>query len=156
MKSVMKMTIREMGARDRTAWSAMRAALWPDETAEELAGGIDEILRTDDAWGFIAETPDGAPIGFAELAIRRYANGCATRPVAFLEGVWVRADVRRQGIGTRLIRHVAASAASRGFREMGSDAEIENRVSHAAHLRWGFAETERVVYFRMDLDALIR
>jgi aminoglycoside 6'-N-acetyltransferase I len=42
--------------------------------------------------------------------------------------------------------------ASRGYRELGSDALIDNSASHAAHRGWGFAETERVVYFRKSLD----
>jgi aminoglycoside 6'-N-acetyltransferase I len=148
----MKITVRVMGPADRAAWAHMRSELWPSETSEELAVGLDEVLRDDDAWGFIAETVEGQPAGFAELAIRKYANGCASRPVPFLEGIWVRPDLRRQGIGARLVAHAAAFAAARGFTEMGSDAEIENHASHAAHRDWGFSETERVVYFRRDLS----
>ena len=148
----MKITVREMGAADRAAWAEMRSALWPEETAQEHASGIDEILGDGDAWGFVAETVDGSPVGFAELAIRKYANGCTARPVPFLEGVWVRAEFRRQGIGARLIAHVGAFAAGRGFHEIGSDTPIENLTSHAAHRSWGFSETERVVYFRKTLS----
>jgi aminoglycoside 6'-N-acetyltransferase I len=142
-----------MGSADRGAWARMRSELWPSETPEEHALGVDEVLRDDDAWGFIAETVEGVPAGFAELAIRKYANGCTSRPVPFLEGIWVRPDLRGRGIGAQLIAHAAAFAAGRGFTEMGSDAEIENHASHAAHRRWGFSETERVVYFRKDLNA---
>jgi aminoglycoside 6'-N-acetyltransferase I len=149
----MNISIRVMGPADRAAWARMRSELWPSEAPEEHAIGVEEILRDDDAWGFIAETADGAPAGFAELAIRKYANGCTSRPVPFLEGIWVRADLRRRGIGAQLIAHVAAFAAARGFAEMGSDSEIENHASHAAHRGWGFSETERVVYFRKDLNA---
>ncbi len=35
---------------------------------------------------------------------------------------------------------------------MGSDTEIENGASQAAHSAWGFCETERVVYFRKLLS----
>ena len=45
-----------------------------------------------------------------------------------------------------------ASWRARGFREIGSDALLDNRASHAAHAGWGFAETERVVYFRKVLE----
>lgn len=147
----MQVTIREMGAADRAVWADMRTALWPGDTAETHARELAEMLVSDDAWGFLAETADGAAVGFAELAIRKYANGCTVRPVPFLEGIWVRPEFRRRGIGARLIAHVGAFAAARGFRELGSDAEIDNRMSHAAHRRWGFAETERVVYFRKVL-----
>ncbi len=152
----MEFTVREMGAHDRIAWAQMRSALWPDETAEAHEKGIDEILGCDGTWGFIAETVDGAAVGFAELAIRKYANGCETRPVPFLEGVWVNALFRRQGISARLIAHIEAFLAARGFREIGSDTQIDNRPSQAAHVAWGFSETERVMYFRKTLNASVR
>jgi aminoglycoside 6'-N-acetyltransferase I len=148
----MKVTIREMGVADRPAWAEMRGALWPEDTVQTHASDVDEILRDDDVWGFVAETADGAPAGFVELAIRKYANGCTARPVPFLEGIWVRAEFRRRGIGARLIAHVEAFAAARGFEEIGSDTGLENRASHAAHRSWGFFETERVVYFRKALQ----
>jgi len=145
-----------MTASDRAAWAEMRASLWPEDSISAHAEDIDGFIRADDAWGFIAETKDGAPVGFAELAIRKYANGCTTRPVPFLEGIWVRAEFRRQGVGTRLLQHIEAFAAERGFREIGSDARIENRVALASHLGWGFSETERVVYFRKALNPRVR
>jgi len=86
--------------------------------------------------------------GFAEVAVRKYANGCDTRPVAFLEGISVKPELRRRGIGASLIRHAEALLAERGFRELRSDTYIDDRQSQAAHLAWGFSETERVVYFR--------
>jgi aminoglycoside 6'-N-acetyltransferase I len=142
--------VRVMEASDRLAWAEMRAALWPEETAQEHAHGIDDVLRSDRAWGFIAEA-DGMPAGFAELAIRDYANGCASRPVPFLEGIFVREGFRRRAVGARLIAYVEAFVAALGFTEIGSDAEITNSASHAAHRGWGFVETERVVYFRKVL-----
>jgi aminoglycoside 6'-N-acetyltransferase I len=151
-KHPIDLRIRVMEARDRLAWAEMRAALWPEESAAEHAHGIDDVLRSDRAWGFIAEA-DGTPAGFAELAIRDYANGCTSRPVPFLEGIFVRKEFRRRGIGTRLVARVEQFAAARGFTEIGSDAEIANLASHAAHHSWGFAETERVVYFRKVLGA---
>jgi aminoglycoside 6'-N-acetyltransferase I len=97
--------------------------------------------------------PDGEIAGFAEVAIRKYANGCDTRPVAFLEGIWVKPELRRRGIGASLIGHAETFLASRGFRELGSDTYIDNRASQDAHRAWGFSETERVVYFRKILKS---
>jgi aminoglycoside 6'-N-acetyltransferase I len=149
----MKFIVREMGISDRAVWVQMRLALWPHENAEALAKGIDDIVGSNDAWGFIAETADGTPAGFAELTIRKFANGCETQPVPFLEGIWVKEPLRREGVGARLIGHVEAFLTARGFREMGSDTEIDNRTSQIAHRGWGFSEKERVVYFRKTLNA---
>jgi hypothetical protein len=91
----MEIKVRVMDAGDRAAWAEMRAALWPDETALAHAEEIDELLAGGEAWGFVAEHSDGGAAGFAEVAIRKYANGCDSRPVAFLEGIWVRPQLRR-------------------------------------------------------------
>jgi aminoglycoside 6'-N-acetyltransferase I len=152
----MKFTIRDMRAADQSVWAEMRTALWPTESLQAHTSSIDELLADGESWGFIAETSDGSAAGFAEVAIRKYANGCDTRPVAFLEGIWVNARFRRQGIGARLIQHAETFLMSRGFRELGSDALIDNVGSHAAHLAWGFSETERIVYFRKILNAPAR
>jgi aminoglycoside 6'-N-acetyltransferase I len=143
-----------MGANDRAIWAEMRIALWPDETLREHAEMADELLGDADVWGLVAEASDGIALGFAEIAVRKYANGCDTRPVAFLEGVWVKPQFRRRGIGTRLIAHAEEFLAKRGFRELGSDTQIDNQASQAAHAAWGFSETERVVCFRKLLKPL--
>jgi aminoglycoside 6'-N-acetyltransferase I len=148
----MDVSIRLMGAGDRLTWAEMRAALWPEESVEEHVHGVDEVLGSDRAWGFIAEA-GSVPAGFAELAIRDYANGCISRPVPFLEGIFVREEFRRRGIGARLVAHAEQFATARGFTELGSDTQIGNSASHAAHRSWGFVETERVVYFRKVLRA---
>lgn len=129
----------------------MRNALWPAEMRQAHARAIRSLLANGNAWGFVAETRDGAAVGFAEVAIRAYANGCDSQPVPFLEGIWVETPYRRKGVGSGLIEHIERFLAARGFRELGSDTEIDNRSSQAAHLSWGFAETERVVYFRKRL-----
>ena len=147
----MEFIVRQTGAGDRAIWAEMRTALWPDETSLTHAKMVDELLGDGDSLSLIAEATDGIAVGFAEIAVRKYANGCDTRPVAFLEGVWVKPQFRRQGIGARLIAHAETLLAARGFRELGSDTWIDDCTSQAAHLAWGFSETERVVYFRKIL-----
>ena len=145
--------VRQMGTSDRAVWAEMRTALWPDETPLAHDKTVDELLGDRDFLGLIAEATDDTAVGFADIAVRKYANGCDTRPVAFLEGVWVKPQFRRQGIGARLIAHAETLLAARGFRELGSDTWIDDCMSQAAHLAWGFSETERVVYFRKILKS---
>jgi aminoglycoside 6'-N-acetyltransferase I len=130
----------------------MRAALWPGEAGEAHLEDIENVLGSTSSWGFIVESEDGAA-GFAEVSIRPFANGCDSRPVPFLEGIWVEPPFRRRSVGALLVKHIEAFVAARGFCEIGSDALTENLVSHAAHRSWGFAETERVVHFRKLLNA---
>ena len=135
-------------------WLEMRCALWPDETRDTHTRAVGELLDQNDAWGFVAEALDGTAIGFAEVAIRKYANGCESRPVPFLEGIWINGPFRRRRVGAQIIAYVESFLAALGFQELGSDTEIENSPSQAAHLSWGFTETERVVYFRKRLTPI--
>jgi aminoglycoside 6'-N-acetyltransferase I len=92
---------------------------------------------------------DGNPVGFAEAAIRSdYVNGTMWSPVAFLEGLYVLPAARRKGVAGELVAAVAGWARELGYRELASDARLENEASHAMHRALGFEETERVVYFR--------
>src|SRR5580704_14299136 len=140
--------IRQVERTDRGAWARLRHALWPEENLAAHASAIDRVLASEDEWAFLAIGDNGKAVAFAEIAIRKYANGCESQPVPFLEGIWVDARHRRGGIGSALVAHVERFVAARGFREIGSDALIENVVSHAAHAAWGFVETERVVCYR--------
>jgi aminoglycoside 6'-N-acetyltransferase I len=147
----MDFNARRMDASDCAAWTDMRVRLFPEETWAMHARSIEDLLAGNDAWGFIAESVDGTPAAFAEVSIRKYANGCDSQPVPFLEAIFVRPQFRRQGAGARLIAYMETFLTAHGFRELGSDALIDNHDSHAAHRGWGFSETERVVYFRKVL-----
>jgi len=104
------------------------------------------------AFLFIRGEPLGEPLGLAEVSVRRdYVNGCASSPVAFLEGLYVCEPARRHGIARALVDAAEAWARSRGFGEFASDARLENDASHAVHASLGFEETERVVFFRKAL-----
>ena len=48
--------------------------------------------------GYGAFDPEGELVGFAEVSIRAYANGCTSTPVPVLEGIFVEERSRRMGI----------------------------------------------------------
>jgi len=134
-------------------WLALRQALWPDSSAqehlEEIAGLLDDPQRY---INLLAYTADGRPAGLAEASLRHdYVNGTEHSPVVFLEGLYVSAEQRRQGIAERLIEAVAQWGRDRGCVEMASDTGLENLLSQTVHKALGFEETERVVYFRKTL-----
>jgi aminoglycoside 6'-N-acetyltransferase I len=101
---------------------------------------------------FIAYSASCAAVGLAEAAIRTdYVNGARSSPVAFLEGLYVLPEARRQGVGRALVAAVERWALDVNCHELASDASLENEVSHIVHRALGFYETERVVFFRRAL-----
>lgn len=145
------MRIREAVAADAREWERMRTTLWP---AEGHAAEIEEFFRAATAAlaaVLVAERDTGALCGFIELGLRPYAEGCESSPVPFVEGWYVDADVRRQGVGAALVRAAEEWARSRGFREIASDVELENDGSISAHRALGYEEVSRLVCFRREL-----
>ncbi|MCA0375453.1 MAG: GNAT family N-acetyltransferase [Gemmatimonadetes bacterium] len=129
----------------------MRCALWPDATAAEHAEEVRETAARDDLVVLVAPRATGGLAGFAEVGTRAYAEGCDTSPVGFLEGWYVDDDLRRRGVGAALVRAAEDWARARGLTEFGSDALLDNTLSHTAHRALGFDEVERIVCFRKAL-----
>ncbi|WGH79764.1 aminoglycoside 6'-N-acetyltransferase [Jannaschia ovalis] len=148
------MPIRVASSTDIPDWIALRARLWPGTSRAEHRAEVEEWLAgtPDRCIVFVAVGAERGLLGFAEAALRHdHVNGCETTPVAFLEGIFVRSEMRGTGIGAALVRSVQAWAIERGCTELASDAALANRDSHAFHAAMGFAETERVVFFRKRL-----
>ena len=146
----MDVTIREMGAPDREIWLGMYRQLWPKFSDEALLAEITRINKSAKRAAFVAEA-EGRAVGFAEYALRDYANGCDSQPVPFLEGVWVHEDYRGQGLAKALITYLTERAKRAGFTEFGSDVELSNYSSQLMHERLGFEQTEKVIYYRKVL-----
>jgi len=148
------MMVRPLVVADRDRWVEMRRSLWPDAARDELGAEADAYLR---GAGFmleavlVAAAGDGALVGFAELSLRPYAEGCTSSPVAYLEGWYVEPAYRGRGVGRALVAAAQEWARARGCREFASDTPIGNHGSAAAHAALGFEEVEQIRCFRKDL-----
>lgn len=145
------MRVRQLELSDWSEWRRMRLALWPDEASAGSDAEMRALHAQTDARVFVALRPDGSLCGFVEAGTRRYAEGCDTSPVGYIEGWYIDPDVRRQGHGRALLEAAEAWARSMGYTEMGSDALLDNAVSHRAHERSGYEEVARLVTFRKSL-----
>lgn len=145
--------IRLAAAADIDALAALRFALWPDEPLAVRRGEAEaNVAGAPGQATFVAEA-QGRVVAFAEIALRHdYVNGCETSPVAFLEGIYVRPEHQRTGIGRALVAAAEQWARAQGCAELASDALLDNHASHRFHAGAGFEETERVVYFRKRLE----
>lgn len=144
------MQIAPAARADLPDWTAMRQELWPDEDLGDAEA--EAILAQPELLALIARSDAGEAIGFAEAAIRHdYVNGCGTSPVLFLEGIYVAPGHRGHGVARALVDQAGQWGRAFGCSEFASDALLESSDSHAFHAAIGFAETERVVYFRRVL-----
>jgi hypothetical protein len=87
----MEMVVRRPRAEDLAKWTRMRAALWPESHAGEIAAFLTGNLT---GWlaglhavaAFVAVRPVGGLGGFVEASVRPMADGCTTHPVEYVEG----------------------------------------------------------------------
>lgn len=145
--------VRAAQPEDHAAWLQMRCALWPEGSREEHAGEIAAFFA-DTALLPLAvllafEGPEA--VGFAELSIRSVVDACETDHVAYLEGWYVETASRRRGVGRTLVEAAEAWGREQGCTEFGSDTQIDNAASAAAHHALGFEETDQVRCFRKAL-----
>lgn len=98
--------IRNIAPSDASVWEAMRRNLWPDgaeehatEIAMFFAGSLKEPLAV-----LVAQYPAGAIVGFVELSIRGDLPGQEGKRVGYVEGLYIRPEVRHRGIARRLLQ----------------------------------------------------
>jgi aminoglycoside 6'-N-acetyltransferase I len=141
---------------DAAAVSEMCAALWPDGPAAEHRGEFEEKIASGRSGtlpvAYFVAASEGALVGFVEVGLRSHAESCdPARLVGYVEGWFVRPELRKGGVGAALIRAAENWAREQGCREMASDAWVENQDSHAAHKALGYEEVDRCVHFRKAL-----
>ena len=143
--------VRRLEERDWPDYLLLTRALFPQHSAADLESGMRQFVARADAAVFLFVQADGSACGFVEVGSRLYADGCDTSPVGYIEAWYVASDLRRQGVGRSLLAAAERWARGNGYLEMASDASLDNHVSHQAHSRAGYQETDRVVQFRKVL-----
>ena len=151
-------TLRQVTPGDCQAVAEMCTLLWPDGPLQEHAAELREKLATGLSGTlpvaiFLAlDTKSGAPAGFVEVGLRSHAESCDTaRPVGYVEGLFVRENLRKSGVGGALMRAAEDWARKHNCLEMASDARIDNIVSQRVHEAIGYEEVDRCVHYRKKL-----
>lgn len=129
----------------------MSIALFPDGAAEDHRADIDIVQQRPDAEIFVIDRMNGSLGGFVEVGARAYADGCVTSPVGYIEAWYVDAGLRKQGYGRALLEAAERWAKAQGYREMASDAVLDNETSQRAHERSGYEVVDRVIQFRKSI-----
>lgn len=136
---------------DTAEWLRMRLMLWPELAGTDYPAEMEHLLADPVTPVFVMQRPQGGLGGFLEAGMRKYADGCETAPVGYIEGWFVDEDLRGQGVGAALMRAAEEWARSQGLKEMASDTWLWNEGSLRAHLALGYREVERLIHFAKTL-----
>jgi len=139
----------------------MRSQLWGHHPVSDLAREVDRYLRgegfltvdgrTVPSTVLLAERKDGHVVGFAEVGLRPFADGCRSQPVGYLEGWYVVPEERRRGVGGALVDSAERWARAQGCTEFASDTRVENELGERSHRALGFVEVHRTIHYRKSL-----
>jgi len=144
------MEIRKATPDDCMALGTLASRMWEHDPTS-LAAEFADLTASDEAACFLAMDADN-PVGFAQCQLRHdYVEGCETSPVGFLEGVYVEDAYRRSGVARALLAACENWARSVGCTEFASDCEIDNQDSLTWHLKAGFTEVNRTIWFAKKL-----
>ena len=144
------MNIRKAAPTDSMTLAVLASRMWEHDPIE-LEPEFAELASSPEDACFLAF--DGAKaVGFAQCQLRHdYVEGCETSPVGFLEGIYVDDAHRRGGVARALLSACEDWARSVGCTEFASDCELDNHDSLAWHLKAGFEEVNRTIWFAKKL-----
>ena len=125
----------------------MAVMMWDSHSVEELKGEFEQEIENKDCVMYIY-CIDNIPIGFAQCGLRHdYVEGTESRPVGYLEGIYVREEYRNRGYARELLAECEKWAKQKGCSEYASDCELNNDASLQFHMRVGFTEANRIICF---------
>ena len=95
------------------------------------------------------------PVGISHGSLRReYVNGANDGCKGYIEAIYVLPEYRKNGIAAELVRIIERWAGLHGCREFASDCLLGNAGSYNFHLRIGFKETERNIFFLKTIEPI--
>lgn len=139
--------IRKAAKTDMVSVAEMAVMMWDGHSVEELKGEFEQEIENKDCVMYIY-CIDNIPIGFAQCGLRHdYVEGTESRPVGYLEGIYVREEYRNRGYARELLAECEKWAKQKGCSEYASDCELNNDASLQFHMRVGFTEANRIICF---------
>ncbi|WPP53047.1 aminoglycoside 6'-N-acetyltransferase [Catalinimonas niigatensis] len=126
-------------------------ALWPDCSFEEEYEYYKRMIGSNTEVCYLVKVQEDY-VGLIQLSLRtEHVEGTTTSPVAYVEGIYVKPEYRKRGIGKQLITFGESWAKQKGCTEYASDVELPNTKSIAFHQKAGFEEVNRIVCFAKKL-----
>ena len=136
---------------DSRILAEMAIQMWESHTVEYLETEFTETLN-DEQSAFFIKYVNSVPIGFAQCGLRTdYVEGTESSPVGYLEGIFVKADYRKNGYARELLSACELWAKDIGCTEFASDCELDNISSLKFHIAMGFDEANRIICFKKNI-----
>lgn len=125
--------------------------MWKNHTLDELTKEFEDIIKYKESAIFLLSI-NNQVVGFAQCQLRHdYVEGTDSRPVGYLEGIYIEQEFRHKGYAKELLTRCEEWAKEKGCSEFASDCELDNNISLGFHLNMGFTEVNRIICFAKQL-----
>lgn len=129
----------------------LTCCLWPTAAPSARLAELTAQLSDSNLIFFLVYDEKTA-VAFAECALRHdYVEGSQSSPVGYLEGIFVREEHRKNGVGRLLLQRCMDWSRQCGCSEFASNCELGNTQSLHFHLHAGFSEAGRTINFLRKL-----
>jgi len=145
--------LRKVKNKDKKEWLRLRKKLWPKCSLQKYNHEMSRIISNKFMSAFLAIGPERKVIGFVEVSVHPHAEGCNTKNVGYIEGLYIDTDFRRFSIGKKLVQTAERWAISKGCKEMASDCVLNNKISLKFHLVLGYKITKKLIHFKKLLKS---
>ena len=137
--------------RELEDWLRLRMALYPDTSEDDNLRDMNKFFANPDRNRCFVGRIEEKTVGFIEVTIRYWAEGCDTPNVGYVEAIFVDEFFRNSGVARVLVQAAEGWAAQKGAKEIASDAEVNNQESLGMHAHMNYREVGRSVHFKKDL-----
>lgn len=143
--------IRKAEQNDYRIVARLAKELWNNHSLADLENEFKKYLFSDNACIYL-DYENNTPVAFSQISLRfEYVEGVNSSPVAYLEGIFVKEEYRKQNIAQQLIIQSEKWAKEKGCKELASDCELENEISYRFHLKNEFKEVNKIICFTKQL-----
>jgi aminoglycoside 6'-N-acetyltransferase I len=149
----MELSIIEVTSENSQEWLSMAIQLWPDYAPDELSEILADGFKSKNHKRLLCRDNSGSYLGFIDLSLRHdYVEGCSTSPVGYAEGIFVKAEFRKQGVAKFMMQQGEKWSREMGCKEFASDTPVTNMDSQNFHIKLGFEKSDVIVHFTKRLE----
>lgn len=145
------MNIKKLTEENLQHYASLSHNFWTNQSEKNLQKEAEEIINSNNKIAFIYYSENKA-IAFSEGSIRHeHVQGTWKSPVGYLECVYVDEDYRQKGIAKKLINKIESWATENGCTQIGSDTEVDNKISQKFHDKLDYKQVKIIIHFVKDL-----
>ena len=135
---------------------------WPVDMRDQVDDILKDALTHPDSTAIFGTAIFGCfaneeAVAYAQVSMRQeYTEGASTYPIAYLDALYIRQNLRSLGVGQRLVDLVTTYVNSLGIEELAADCLSSDLQQFELYLQSGFEEVSQMTHFVKSIPLKMR